>query len=261
MSGAGERRILARKLFAEFVGTALLVTAVVGSGIAAQRLSPNDIGLELFENAAATAAALVAIILAVGAVSGAHLNPVVTLADRLLGGHLRWRDTSAYIGAQIAGGIAGVVMANLMFGLPAIDLSTKPRSAGHLWLSESVATFGLLLVIFGVVRSRRANAAPFAVGAYIGAAYFFTSSTSFANPAVTIARTLTNTFTGISPSSAPAFIVFQIVGGAIAMVAIVILYPTIRSVADDIVVPHRPELDENAKAIAAEVPVSRSEAR
>ena len=261
MSGAGERRILARKLFAEFVGTALLVTAVVGSGIAAQRLSPNDIGLELFENAAATAAALVAIILAVGAVSGAHLNPVVTLADRLLGGHLRWRDTSAYIGAQIAGGIAGVVMANLMFGLPAIDLSTKPRSAGHLWLSESVATFGLLLVIFGVVRSRRANAAPFAVGAYIGAAYFFTSSTSFANPAVTIARTLTNTFAGIKPSSAPAFIVFQIIGGVIAVAAVVFLYPAIRSVADDIVMPHRSEPEVNARATRADVPVSGMDAR
>jgi arsenate reductase len=202
-------------------------------------MSPNDFGLELFENAAATAAALVAIILALGPISGAHLNPVVTLADRLLGGHLQWRDTTTYIAAQIAGGLAGVALANLMFGLPAVELSTKARSAGHLWLSESVATFGLLLVIFGVVRSRRASAAPFAVGAYIGAAYFFTSSTSFANPAVTIARTLTNTFSGIKPSSAPMFIVFELVGGAIAVATIVILYPTIRSVADDVVLPHR----------------------
>jgi arsenate reductase len=235
---AEERRVLGRKLFGEFLGTALLVAAVVGSGIAAQRMSPNDVGLKLFENAAATAAALVAIILALGPVSGAHLNPVVTLADRLLGGHLRWRDTCAYIVAQIAGGLAGVIVANLMFGLPAVELSTKARSAGHLWLSESVATFGLVLVIFGVVRSRRASAAAFAVGAYIGAAYFFTSSTSFANPAVTIARTLTNTFSGIKPSSAPMFILFEIIGGAIAVAAIVALYPTIRSVADDVVIPH-----------------------
>lgn len=173
-----ETRSLARKMFAEFLGTALLVAAVVGSGIAAQGLSPNDVGLQLFENAAATAAALVAIILAVGPVSGAHLNPVVTIADRLLGGHIRWRDTLAYIVAQIAGGIAGAILANLMYALPAVELSTKTRNAGNLWLSESVATFGLLLVIFGLVRSRRATVAPFAVGAYIGAAYFFTSSTS-----------------------------------------------------------------------------------
>lgn len=233
-----DRALLARKLVAEFIGTALLVMAVVGSGIAAQRLSPNDVGLELFENAAATAAALVAIILAVGSVSGAHLNPVVTLADRVLGGHLRWRETAGYVVAQMTGGICGVVIANLMFGLPVIEASTKARSAGHLWLAEAVATFGLVLVIFGVVRSRRASAAPFAVGAYIGAAYFFTSSTSFANPAVTIGRTLTNTFAGIEPSSAPVFIVFQCVGGAIAAGVIAILYPTIRESADDVVMPH-----------------------
>jgi len=238
---------LGRRAFAEFLGTALLVTAVVGSGIAAQRMSPNDAGLELFENAAATAAALVAIILAVGAVSGAHLNPVVTIADRLLGGHIRWRDTGAYVISQIAGGVAGVVIANLMFGLPAIEASTKARDAGHLWLSEAVATFGLLLVIFGAVRARRTSVIPFAVGAYIGAAYFFTSSTSFANPAVTIARTMTNTFSGIEPSSAPMFIVFQFVGAAIAIGAILVLYPTIRRVADDVVVPHNgPDADSSA---------------
>jgi arsenate reductase (thioredoxin) len=216
---------LGRRLFAEFLGTGLLVTAVVGSGIAAQRMSPNDIGLELFENAAATAAALIAIILALSAISGAHLNPVVSIADRLLGGHRSWRDTGAYIVAQIAGGIVGVMIANLMFALPAVELSTKARSEGHLWLSEVVATFGLLLVIFGMVRAGREHVIPFAVGAYIGAAYFFTSSTSFANPAVTIARTLTNTFSGIEPSSAPMFIVFQLVGCVIAIAAIRILYP------------------------------------
>jgi len=248
VSISDDTKLLARKVFAEFLGTALLVAAVVGSGIAAQRLSPNDIGLQLLENAAATAAALIAIILALGPVSGAHLNPVVTIADRLLGGHIRWRDTAAYVVAQIAGGIAGVSLANLMYALPVVELSTKSRSAGHLWLSEAVATFGLLLVIFGVVRSRRPSAAPFAVGAYIGAAYFFTSSTSFANPAVTIARTLTNTFSGIEPGSAPMFIVFQLVGAAVAVGTIFVLYPTIGSVADDVVVPHPQAEHEEARA-------------
>lgn len=238
MNDCDDPLLLARKLFAEFLGTAFLVMAVVGSGIAAQRLSPNDVGLQLFENAAATAACLIAIILAVGSVSGAHLNPVVTIADRLLGGRIRWRDTAAYIAAQIAGGIAGVMIANLMFSLPAVELSTKARTGGNLWLSESIATFGLLLVIFGIVRARRPSVVPFAVGAYIGAAYFFTSSTSFANPAVTTARTLTNTSSGMAPSSAPLFIVFQCLGGAIAVGAILILYPSIRRVADEVVMPH-----------------------
>jgi glycerol uptake facilitator-like aquaporin len=220
-----EPQPLGRRLFAEFLGTAFLVMAVVGSGIAAQRLSPSDTGLELFENAAATAAALIAIIFAFGAVSGAHLNPVVSIADRLLGGHRSWSDTGAYIVAQIAGAIVGVMVANLMYALPAVELSTKTRSDGHLWLSEVVATLGLLLVIFGMVRSGREHAIPFAVGAYIGAAYFFTSSTSFANPAVTIARTLTNTFAGIDPSSAPMFIVFQLVGCALAIAVVRVLYP------------------------------------
>ena len=233
-----EPRMLARKVLAEFVGSALLVAAVVGSGIAAQRLSPGDVGLQLLENAAATAGALIAIILAIGPVSGAHLNPVVTIADRLLGGHIRWRDAGAYVVAQVAGGAAGAIVANLMFGLPAVEWSAKPRSGGGLWLSEAVATFGLLLVIFGVVRSRRPSAAPFAVGAYIGGAYFFTSSTSFANPAVTVARTLTNTFSGIQPRSAPLFIVFQSIGAAVALGVITVLYPTISAVADDVVLAH-----------------------
>jgi len=222
-----EPQPLGRRLLAEFLGTAFLVIAVVGSGIAAQRMSPSDTGLELFENAAATAAALIAIIFAFGAVSGAHLNPVVSVADRLLGGHRSWGDTGAYVVAQVAGGIAGVMVANVMFALPAVELSTKARSSGHLWLSEVVATFGLLLVIFGMVRAGREHAIPFAVGAYIGGAYFFTSSTSFANPAVTIARTLTNTFAGIDPSSAPMFIVFQFVGAALAIAAVRVLYPVL----------------------------------
>jgi len=231
------RSDLARKALAEFIGTALLLIAIIGSGIAAQRLSPNDTGLQLFENAAATAAALVAIILAVGAVSGAHLNPVVTLADRIFGG-VSTGETFAYVGAQIAGAVTGAVIANLMFSLPAVELSTKVRSSSGLWLAEVVATFGLLLVIFGVVRSGRASAAPFAVGAYIGGAYFFTASTSFANPAVTMARTLSNTFAGIAWRSAPAFILAQLVGAAIAVGIVAVLYPRMTAVAAEVLIPH-----------------------
>jgi arsenate reductase len=221
---------------AEGVGTALLVLAVIGSGIAASQLS-SDIGLQLFENAAATAGALVAIILAVGPVSGAHLNPVVTLADRLFGA-LSNLEAGVYCGAQVVGGVMGAVVANLMFSLPAVELSTHVRSSGALWLSEGVATFGLLMVIFGVVRSGRSAAAPFAVGAYIGGAYFFTSSTSFANPAVTLARTLSNTFAGIDPSSMPAFVVAQLAGAGMAIGLVRFLYPSIADLASAVVVPH-----------------------
>jgi glycerol uptake facilitator-like aquaporin len=228
---------LARKALAEFVGTALLLIAVIGSGIAAQRLSPTDTGLELFENAAATAAALVAIILAVGPVSGAHLNPVVTLADRLFGG-VTTTETVTYVVAQVSGAVSGALIANLMFALPAVELSTRHRSGSDLWLAEVVATFGLLLVIFGVVRSGRVGTAPFAVGAYIGGAYFFTSSTSFANPAVTAARTLSNTFAGIAWRSAPAFVLAQVGGAVLAVVVVRILYPSIDKVAPAVVVPH-----------------------
>lgn len=230
---------MGRRLLGEFIGTALLVTAVVGSGIAAAHLSPNDAGLELLENAAATAAALVAIILAIGPVSGAHLNPVVTLADRFFGG-LGSKQAVGYIAAQFAGGACGAVIANVMFSMPALELSTKARSSGGLWLAEVVATFGLLLVIFGVVRSGRGSAAPFAVGAYIGAAYFFTASTSFANPAVTAARMFSNSFAGIRASSVPAFIAAQLIGAALAVAAIRVLYPGIAEVAADVLVPHEP---------------------
>jgi glycerol uptake facilitator-like aquaporin len=233
---------LGRRALAEFIGTAFLVMAVIGSGIAAARLSPNDIGLELFENAVATGAALVAIILALGPVSGAHLNPVITLLDRAFGG-MPSRDGAVYVGAQIAGGAVGAIVANLMFGLSAVEISTNVRSGSGLWLSEAVATFGLALVVFGVVRSRRASLAPFAVGAYIAAAYFFTSSTSFANPAVTIARTLSNTFAGIAASSVSAFVAFQVIGAAVAWAAIRVLYPDVERAADHIVVPH----DETAR--------------
>ena len=218
---------LARRALAELVGTALLVLAVVGSGIAAEKLSPGDSGLQLLENAMATAAALVAIILAVGPVSGAHLNPVVTLAVRSLGG-LSTGEAGAYVGAQLAGGAIGAVGANLMYSLPAVELSSTVRGGGGLWLSEVVATFGLLVVVFGVVRSGRASIAAFAVGAYIGGAYFFTSSTSFANPAVTMARSLTDTFSGIAWRSVPAFVVAQTAGAVVAVAVVRALYPTVR---------------------------------
>jgi arsenate reductase len=228
-------RELARKLTAEALGTGLLVAAVVGSGIAAQRLSPNNTGLQLLENSIATAGALVALILAFGSVSGAHFNPVVSLADRFFGG-LTNRETGLYIAAQIIGGCLGAIAANLMFGLDAINVSDKARTGGSLWFSEVVATLGLLLVIFGVVRSGRGALAPFAVAGYIAAAYWFTSSTSFANPAVTIARTLSNTFAGIEPSSVPAFVIAQLVGGALAIALAWFLYPDLP--ADAVVVPH-----------------------
>jgi glycerol uptake facilitator-like aquaporin len=221
-------RELARRASAEAVGTALLVAIVVGSGIAAQRLSPNDVGLELLENSTATGAGLVALILALGPVSGAHFNPVVTLADRVLGG-ISTRAASVYTVAQVAGGCVGAIVANLMFKLPAVTLSTHTRSSSGLWLGELVATFGLLIVILGVVRSGRSSVAAYAVGGYIAAAYWFTSSTSFANPAVTIARTLTNTFAGISPSSAPLFVVMQILGALAAVGLARFWHPTLHT--------------------------------
>jgi glycerol uptake facilitator-like aquaporin len=228
-------RDLARRASAEAVGTALLVAVVIGSGIYAQRLSPGNVGLELLENAIATGAGLVALILAFGSVSGAHFNPVVTLADRLLGGTTTG-DGCVYAFAQFAGACVGAMVANLMFSLPAVNVSEHARSSGALWFSELIATFGLLIVILGVVRSGRALLAPFAVGAYITAAYWFTSSTSFANPAVTIGRTLSNTFAGIKPSSVPMFVVMQFAGGLIAVAAALFWHPGLHAV--DIVVPH-----------------------
>ena len=222
---------LGRRALAEFIGTAFLVIAVIGSGIAASRLSPGDVGLELFENAAVTGAALVAIILGLGAVSGAHLNPVITVLDRAFGGS-DTRTSAAYIGAQVAGGVTGAMIANLMFDLPAVEISTHARSGSGIWLGEVVATFGLALVVFGLIRSGRKAVVPFAVGAYIAAAYFFTSSTSFANPAVTLARMFSNTFAGIAPSSVPGFIVFQMLGALIALVAIRVLYPEPSGITD-----------------------------
>jgi arsenate reductase len=224
-------------LLAEFIGTAFLLIAVIGSGIAAQRLSPGDTGLQLLENAMATGAALVALILAFGSVSGAHFNPAVTVADRVFGG-IRSRAAGGYVVVQVAGAGLGALVANLMFDLPAVDWSTKVRDGSGLFLSEVIATFGLLLVIFGVVRSGRTSAVPFAVGAYIAGAYFFTSSTSFANPAVTLARTLSDTFAGIAPESAPPFIAAQVVGCGLAIATVRVLAPDIDVVSADVLQPH-----------------------
>ncbi len=215
---------LARRLVAEALGTGLLIVAVIGSGIMASRLSPDDVGLQLLENAAATAGALIALIWMLGAVSGAHFNPVVTLIDRGFGA-ISTRDTGLYIAVQITGGCLGAVVANLMFELPAVEWSTKARSSGGLWLSEVVATAGLLLVIHGCVRTGKANVVAVAVGVWIGGAYLFSSSTSFANPAVTIARTLSDSFAGIKPSSAPMFIVMQLVGAVLAFGLVRFLHP------------------------------------
>ena len=238
---------LARQAVAEFVGTALLLAAIVGSGIASQRLSPGQVGLELLENSIATAGALVAIILAVGPVSGAHLNPVITIADRILSG-LGNRTAVVYVIAQLTGAVAGVMAANVMFGLAAVDVSTKARSGGGLWLGEVVATLGLVLVVFGVVRSRRPGVAPFAVGAYIASAHWFTSSTSFANPAVDLARMLSNTFAGIAPASVPAFVAAQLLGGGTAVLLVGFLYPSVRAQADRILVPHEAQPEQELAA-------------
>jgi arsenate reductase len=219
---------LARRAVAEALGTALLVCAVVGSGIAAQRLSVGDTGLQLLENTVATAAALAAIILVIGPVSGAHLNPVVTLVDCVLGRRHR-RDLAAYVPAQVLGACAGAIVANAMFELPLIEASTTDRAGSGVWLGEVVATFGLVLVIFGMTRGGEHRLIPFAVAGYIAGAYWFTSSTSFANPAVTIGRTLSNTFAGIAPADAPMFILMQVIGALVALGAVLLLYPTRRT--------------------------------
>ncbi|WP_442544904.1 aquaporin [Arthrobacter sp. KN11-1C] len=219
--------LLTRRAVAEFAGTAFLVMAVVGSGVMASRLSPNDVGLQLLQNSVATGAALVALILALQPVS-ASFNPVVTLVERALG-ILDTPTTLALVAAQFAGGLAGTVLANLMFGLDAVTLSTHERAGGGLWLGELIATVGLLLVIFGTIRSGRPDRVAFAVGGYITAAYWFTSSTSFANPAVTVARTITDTFAGIAPTSVPAFILAQLLGGAVGFFLVRALFPRVAS--------------------------------
>jgi glycerol uptake facilitator-like aquaporin len=229
---------LKRRLFAEFLGSAFLAATVIGSGIAAAQLSPDDVGLQLFENAAATAAGLFTFILMFGPVSGAHFNPVVSLVDASFGG-LRWREALAYIPAQVVGCIAGAITANAMFALSAISISTKHRASEAHLLAEVVATLGLILVIFSLARTRRGSIAPAAVGAYIGAAYFFTSSTSFANPAISVGRMFSDTFAGIAPASVPAFVIAQLIGGVVAIGALRVLYPDITAdEAAEVMVPH-----------------------
>jgi glycerol uptake facilitator-like aquaporin len=237
---------LHRRLVAEFVGSAFLAAIVVGSGIAAARLSPGDTGLQLLENAAATATGLFAIILMFGPISGAHFNPVVSLVDAAFGGIGR-REVLAYVPAQVVGCVAGAVLANAMFAQAAVSIATTHRATGAHLLAEVVATVGLLLVIFSLARTGRGASAPAAVGAYIGAAYWFTSSTSFANPAITVGRVLSDSFAGIAPASAPAYVVAQLVGGAIAVGLIRTLYPGVTpQAAAEVVAPH----PEPAKATA-----------
>jgi glycerol uptake facilitator-like aquaporin len=227
VSGVAERiapQDLARKVAAETVGTAFLVTAVIGSGIAASRLSPNDVGLQLLENSLITGAALVALILALQPVSAAF-NPVVSLVEAGLG-LIRWVDAAVLAVGQVVGGIIGAIVANLMFDLDAVSISHHSRTGGGLWLGEVVATLGLVMVIFGSVRSGRTETTAYAVGGYITAAYWFTSSTSFANPAVTISRMFSDTFAGIKPGSVPMFALMQLIGAALAFGLIRVLYPT-----------------------------------
>jgi arsenate reductase len=234
---------LARRLLAELVGTGLLVTVVVGSGIAAARLSPHDVGLQLFYNSTATAFGLAVLILVMGPVSGAHLNPVVSAADWLLGRRagtgLAGRDASAYVVVQTVGAVAGALLADVMFDVPA-SLATSQRDGWHLWVGEIVATAGLVLLVLALARNGRGDWAAPAVGAYIGAAYWFTSSTSFANPAVSVGRMFSDTFAGIAPSSVPGFVVAQLAGGAVGLGLVRLLYPDVSAAADDVVVPHRP---------------------
>jgi arsenate reductase len=228
---------LARRLLAELLGSAFLAALVIGSGIAAQTLSPHDVGLQLFENAVATAAGLFTIILMFGPVSGGHFNPVVSLADASFGG-IRWRDALAYLPAQVAGCVLGALAANGMFALAAVSISTHHRASSAHLFSEVIATSGLLLVIFSLARTRRASAAPAAVGAYIGAAYFFTSSASFANPAISVGRMFSDTFAGIAPASVPGYVAAQLLGGACAILAIRALYPDVTAdEAADVVLP------------------------
>lgn len=230
-----------RRAIAELLGTSLLVTIVVGSGIAAQQLSPNDVGLQLLQNSTATVLGLTVLILVLGPVSGAHFNPVVSIADWILGRRggtgLTLPELGAYAAAQTVGAASGSVVANAMFEV-GMSISTKERATpGHL-LGEVVATAGLVLLIFALAATKRGALAAPAVGAYIGAAYWFTSSTSFANPAVTVGRIFSDTFAGIAPASVPGFVLAQLVGAAVGLGLLLVLFPSAARAADDVVVPH-----------------------
>ena len=227
---------LPRRIAAEFTGSLLLLAAVVGSGIMGERLAAGNMAIALLANTLATGAALVAIIFAFGPISGAHLNPAVTLSDAWLGG-IAWRETPLYILAQLAGALAGVAAANLMFGLSIFSVSTHIRSGPAQLLSEFIATFGLLSVIWGCVRTRP-SAVPFAVGAYITAAYWFTASTSFANPAVTIARSMTNTFSGIRPADVAGFVAAQLAGAFAATLLFQWLIPLLAKDSPAVLLQH-----------------------
>ena len=245
---------MARRLTAELVGTALLVTVVVGSGIAAQRLSPDDVGLQLLENSTATFLGLTVLILLFGPVSGAHFNPVVSAADWVLGRRtgtgISGRHVASYTVVQVVGAVLGAELANLMYQVPLRELSTQDRTGWHLLLGEVVATAGLVALIFALARTGRGMLAAPAVGAYIGAAYWFTSSTSFANPAVTVGRVFSDTFAGIAPGSVPGFVGAQVVGAAVAVGLVLWLYPHVGESADDVVVPydHHPSQEPEATA-------------
>ena len=245
---------LPRRLLAEFLGTAMLVAVVVGSGIAAQQLSPTDVGLQLLENSIATALGLTVLILLFGPVSGAHLNPVVSLADWFLGrraGHgLRAGELGAYVGAQVLGAVCGALLANVMFGVGTAISSTDRLTPGH-GIGEVVATAGLVALVFALARTGRAALAAPAVGAYIGAAYWFTSSTSFANPAVTVGRVFSDTFAGIAPGSVPGFVAAQLVGLALGVTVTLALYPDAGRSADDVVVPHGGDRPSEAGTVPA----------
>ena len=219
---------LARRAAAELVGTAFLTLGIIGSGIAASRLSHGDSGFTLVANALATGLVLVAIILGLGSVSGGQLNPAVTLVAWMTGGLSR-SEAVTYAVAQLGGAVFGAVAANVMFGLGPFSVAAQTRSGWELWMSEVVATFGLVLVIFGLVRSGRLTAVPFAVGAYIAAAILFTSSTAFANPAATVARSLTDTFAGIAPRSVPMFVIAEFAGAALGLAALRMLFPRVES--------------------------------
>ena len=241
MNAATQAR-LSRRAVAEFVATALLLATVVGSGIMGERLAGGNVGIALLANTLATGAALVALILAFGPLSGAHMNPAVTLADAAVGG-IRWTEVPVYIAAQITGAFLGVAVAHGMFGEPIFFASRHARAGGAQFLSEFIATFGLVSVIWGVAR-RRSAAVPFAVAAYITAAYWFTSSTSFANPAVTLARSASDTFAGIRPMDVPAFIVAQLLGAAVATLLFRWLVPALPAVAPDVMVPHKAKQEQ-----------------